>query len=185
MTMYKNKPHKSHKLTSRGFTLIELLVVISIIGLLSSVVLAALNTAREKAYDSHRFSDLNQVNIAIQSYYADNGHYPTTPNPNLFYTDCNNHGIWAVNSATPIPGLVPTYIPVLPKGPQENVTSFYDCYAYRSNSTDFKFMDYDPQDAGGKIPNSGSSFCDGDGSACIPGSSYTDWAVWSTGGAGF
>ena len=60
----------------RGFTLIELLVVIAIIGLLSSVVLASLNTARAKARDARRISDLAQIRTALELYYNDKGYYP-------------------------------------------------------------------------------------------------------------
>ncbi len=52
---------RGHADGQKGFTLIELLVVIAIIGLLSSVVLASLNSARAKARDARRVSDLKQI----------------------------------------------------------------------------------------------------------------------------
>src|SRR3989344_3091876 len=60
-----------------GFTLIELLVVIAIIGILASIVLAALNSARQRSRDVRRLADINQLQKAIELYYDDTGSYPT------------------------------------------------------------------------------------------------------------
>ena len=57
----------------KGFTLIELLVVIAIIGLLSSIVLASLSSAREKARDTTRKSDLRSIATALHLWESDNG----------------------------------------------------------------------------------------------------------------
>ena len=62
---------------NKGFTLIELLVVIAIIGILSSIVLVSLTTARSKARDSRRIVDLKTIQLALAEYYSDNLKYPT------------------------------------------------------------------------------------------------------------
>lgn len=56
----------------RGFTLIELLVVIAIIGILSSVVLASLNTARAKGSDSAVKSNLANARSQAELFYDAN-----------------------------------------------------------------------------------------------------------------
>lgn len=60
-----------------GFTLIELLVVIAIIGILSSVVLASLNTSRRKGRDARRISDIKQLQLALELYNDANQAFPT------------------------------------------------------------------------------------------------------------
>lgn len=62
----------------RGFTLVELLVVIAIIGILSSIVLGSLYTARIKANDARRKSDFHQIVNALELYNTKNGSYPST-----------------------------------------------------------------------------------------------------------
>jgi type IV pilus assembly protein PilA len=62
----------------KGFTLIELLVVIAIIGILSSVVLASLNTARAKGGDAAIKSQLAAIRPQAEIVYDNNGNYGTS-----------------------------------------------------------------------------------------------------------
>ncbi|OHB18655.1 MAG: hypothetical protein A2749_01165 [Parcubacteria group bacterium RIFCSPHIGHO2_01_FULL_45_26] len=95
---------------NKGFTLIELLVVIAIIGILSSVVLASLNNAREKARDARRISDIKNVQLAME-----------------LNADDNNG-----NYAASLAALVPDYISVVPTDPLNSAA-----YNFASETTEY------------------------------------------------
>ncbi|HEQ78175.1 MAG TPA: prepilin-type N-terminal cleavage/methylation domain-containing protein [Euryarchaeota archaeon] len=99
------------KNTKKGFTLIELLVVISIIGLLSSVILASLNTARSKARDAQRISDLKQIQLALELYRDENGSYPVGPDV------YNGVLLYYYNNWNTLSTVLTGYIPKVPQDP--------------------------------------------------------------------
>ncbi|MGE5425828.1 MAG: prepilin-type N-terminal cleavage/methylation domain-containing protein [Bacillota bacterium] len=84
----------------KGFTLIELLVVIAIIGLLSTLSVLALNSARARSRDAKRIADVKQMQTALEMYYNDNNDYPAT-----------SPGLAALASTTP------PLLRVVPKAP--------------------------------------------------------------------
>ncbi len=84
MFVYKTK-RSPDKFSLRGFTLIELLVVIAIIALLSTTVMASLNTARMKSRDAKRLADIKQLMTALEMAFDANNGYPSIGSDNAGY----------------------------------------------------------------------------------------------------
>lgn len=76
----KNKNQLQPNTAQRGFSLIELLVVIAIIGLLASVVMVSIYSARAKARDARRVGDMTQMLTALESFNTSNRGYPAATN---------------------------------------------------------------------------------------------------------
>jgi len=135
---------------SRGFTLIELLVVVAIIGLLSSVVLTSLNTARVQARDSKRKQDMIQMRTALELYFSTNNSYPSSSGSWRGAVTYGGHGTGASGY---IPGIVPGYMSVLPLDPGNQG----DGYLYNSDGKNYKLLSHRSPES---YPTAGKAFYD-------------------------
>ena len=64
----------------RAFTIIELLVVIAIIIILAGLILSTVGYVQKKGARSRAEAEIAAMSAALESYKADNGIYPSTPN---------------------------------------------------------------------------------------------------------
>lgn len=97
------KHHKNHWNHGRVlvFTLIELMVVISIIAILASLLLPALNKAKHNTHRIACLNNLKQLGISIEIYCGDfNNFYPKTYE--FCYGDSNIRANWTSTAESPL-----------------------------------------------------------------------------------
>jgi prepilin-type N-terminal cleavage/methylation domain-containing protein len=104
----------------RGFTLIELLVVIAIIGVLVSLLLPAVQSAREAARRSQCTNNLKQIGLALQNYHAAFDNFPLgiSSNPQGAPGSPQWGGVWGSFGAHAL------LLPFLEQQPLYNATNF-------------------------------------------------------------
>ncbi len=105
----------------RGFVLVELLVVIIFIALLASLILMSLNQARKKARDTERLSEMDQIILALEFFYDNNGRYPGSAD------GISNSGEFVGDGGAFENALAP-YMTSVPGDPIHDGTTYY--YAY-------------------------------------------------------
>ncbi|MFT7517082.1 MAG: prepilin-type N-terminal cleavage/methylation domain-containing protein [Myxococcota bacterium] len=153
-----------------GFTIIEMLIVVTILAMLAGILVPVLEDAAKSSRDARRSSDLKSVQASLDSYKRVNGVYPDTSD--AWQGDAATFGSFSYDAAGYIPGLVPNFIPALPKDPApEFPNATTGGYMYRSDSVDYKFVVNDSPES---YP-AGNPFFD-------PTRAVTAWQVSSPGG---
>lgn len=97
----------------KWFTLIEMLIVIVIVGILAAALIPRLVWVQERARDTARRADLQQVGGAISTYELDNGQYPS-----------DKDGAALAGSTRALTDVLSAYLKTMPNDPKNfNVTA--------------------------------------------------------------
>lgn len=135
---------------SKGFTLIELITVIAVVGVLLVGLLVIINpiVQFQKARDTQRRSALRDIRNALETYYNDNGSYPTTTD--LWNSsDAGDTTATGVKGGAWIAGLSTTYIDRLPQDPSGGTPNNTNAactggtkraYRYRSDGKEYALL---------------------------------------------
>ncbi len=114
-----NNQHNSQE----GFTIIELLLVIGIIGLLATIIIIRISTARTQARDATRISDMQAITVALGAFYSENGRFPNNA----------DDGITAIGevigTGSAIDSVLDPYMNPVPADPSNDGTNYFYYYS--------------------------------------------------------
>ncbi len=140
----------------RGFTLVELLIVIAILSILSTIGVANFQSARIKARDVGRKSDLQSISKSLEAYVNDHRSYPLSNGDGKIIcksgsTICNWGAEFSDDNGTIYSATLPSDSGGYTYWYSSSTGSSYTLYAHIENDNDPAINNTITQTCGGEI----------------------------------
>lgn len=103
-----------------GFTILEILIVLAVFGLLATLAVLSLNSARARVRDAQRLSDVSTLSAALSRYWLEKATYPSSTGLELGKPGTNTEVLSAGGFEKREGAQTPIYLDRLPTGPKVN-----------------------------------------------------------------
>lgn len=113
----------------KAFTLLEVLIVIAVFGLLATLAVLSLNSARASLRDAQRQSDISVLRAGLNQYWLSRATYPVSDGVSLGQAGTNTDQLSSAGFTASGDSATPVYLQRVPVGPKGN-----EFYRYRGGS---------------------------------------------------
>jgi len=113
----------------RGFTLLEILIVIAVFGLLATLAVLSLNSARASLRDAQRLSDVSVLRAGLSQYWLEKASYPISEGADLGAPGTGTDILSTNGFVSRDDSTTPIYLQRVPVGPRGG-----EYYRYRGSS---------------------------------------------------
>lgn len=101
-----------------GFTILEILIVLAVFGLLATLAVLSLNSARARVRDAQRLSDISTISAGLSRYWLEKATYPSNAGIELGKPGSNAEVLSAAGFEKRQGAQTPIYLDRLPTGPK-------------------------------------------------------------------
>ncbi|MBP6945103.1 prepilin-type N-terminal cleavage/methylation domain-containing protein [Patescibacteria group bacterium] len=108
-----------------GFTILEILIVLAVFGLLATLAVLSLNSARARVRDAQRLSDVSTISAGLSRYWLEKATYPSSAGIELGKPGSNAEVLSAGGFEARQSAQQPIYLDRLSTGPKVNEFYYY------------------------------------------------------------